>query len=106
MIQVTSWLSSPGQKAPRPQIEVLSARRQSTSVDQVTYWVIHEGGFLFIIYHNCQKSSPIRWIMSWDTHGAGYRIFSSHGDFASRLGWISRQYVHHYFAKIKVDFAT
>jgi hypothetical protein len=32
---------------------------QSTSVDQVT-WVIHEGGFLFIIYHNCQKSSPIR----------------------------------------------
>jgi hypothetical protein len=29
-------------------------RRQSTSVDQVT-WVIHEGDFLFIIYHNCQK---------------------------------------------------
>jgi hypothetical protein len=21
-------------------------------------------------------------------------------------GWISRQYIHHYFAKIKADFAT
>jgi hypothetical protein len=35
----------------------LSARRKSTSVDQVT-GVIHEGGFLFI--PQLPKSSPIR----------------------------------------------
>jgi hypothetical protein len=32
---------------------------KQNDIDQVT-WVIHEGGFLFIIYHNCEKSSPIR----------------------------------------------
>jgi hypothetical protein len=69
----------PGEKAPRPQVELgLSARRQSMSVDQVT-WIIHEGDFLFIIYHNCKKVVPFG--ESWD-------------------------YIHHYFAKIKADFAT
>jgi hypothetical protein len=57
-------------------------QRRSTSVDQVT-WIIHEGGFLFIIYHNCQESSPIRWIMSWNAHGIS-DIFITYGDFASR----------------------
>jgi hypothetical protein len=37
------------------------------------------------------------------TH-TGYRIFLSHGNFAFAVGWISRQYIHHYFAKIKADF--
>jgi hypothetical protein len=46
-------------RAREPSASKLSARRQSTSVDQVT-WVIHEGGFLLISYTtNCQKSSPI-----------------------------------------------
>jgi hypothetical protein len=26
--------------------------------------------------------------------------------FRLAVGWISRQYIHHYFAKIKADFAT
>jgi hypothetical protein len=69
---------SPGQKA----VEGFSAQRKSTSVDQVT-WVIHEGSFLFIIYHNCQKSSPIRESCP-GTH-TGFRIFLSHGEFASAV---------------------
>jgi hypothetical protein len=87
----------------RPQVEGLSARRQSTSVDQVT-WVIHEGGFLFIIHHNCQKSSPIRWLVSWNTHGISNIFITWRIRLA--VGWISLQYIHHYFAKIKADFAT
>jgi hypothetical protein len=50
------------------------------SVDQVT-WVIHEGGFLFITTI-VKKVVPFSESCS-GTH-SGYRIFLSHGNFASR----------------------
>jgi hypothetical protein len=90
-------------QARKLQDEGLSARRQSASSNQVT-WVIHKGGFLLIIYHNCQKSSPIRWTMSWNTHGI-LDIFIT-WRFCLAVCWISRQYIHHYVAKIKADFVT
>jgi hypothetical protein len=42
--------------------------------------------------------------MFWNTHGIS-DIFIT-WRFRLAVGWISRQYIHHYFAKIKVDFAT
>jgi hypothetical protein len=60
----------------------------------------------FSVYHIPQlsKSSPIRWIMSRNTHGIS-DIFIT-WIFLLAVGWISRQYIHYYFAKIKADFAT
>jgi hypothetical protein len=75
----------------RLQVEGLSARTQSMSVDQVT-WIIHEGSFLFIIYHNCQKVVPFGESCP-GTH-TGYRIFLSHGNFASRsAGFLGRIFI-------------
>jgi hypothetical protein len=42
--------------------------------------------------------------MSWNTHGIS-DIFIT-WRFRLAVGWISQQYIHHYFAKIKADFAT
>jgi hypothetical protein len=42
--------------------------------------------------------------MSWNTHGIS--DISITWQFRLAVGWISRQYIHHYFAKIKADFAT
>jgi hypothetical protein len=61
------------------------------------------GSFLFIIYHNCQKVIPFGESCP-GTH-TGYRQLITR-QFRLAVGWISRQYFHHYFAKIKADFAT
>jgi hypothetical protein len=42
--------------------------------------------------------------MSWNTHGIS-DIFIT-WQFRLAVSWISRQYIHHYFAKVKADFAT
>jgi hypothetical protein len=70
-----------------PQVEGHSARRQSASVDQVT-WIIHEGGCLFIEYHNCQKVVPFG--ESWNTYGIS--DFFITWQFRLAVGWITRQY--------------
>jgi hypothetical protein len=40
-------------------------------------------------------------VLEWNTHGIS-DIFIT-WQFRLAVGWISRQYIHHYFSKIKAD---